>query len=202
MQEDSKKKVKKIYVYDESKKTTGKNAFLLKILWHREFGIADNFMNENDERELLAVLSHEIGHLKHKKNIWNYLDYAGVAIVFLIIVYVISNPDGILMCTEWIRESFEIAVNNYYMIIMVFMAGIRPIMFLTGLFDNYVSKMEEYEADRVAIKYGYGKELVSTFKNMSADELIDVNPHPIIEIMEYDPPGMYNRIKAIENNMK
>ena len=69
LQEGSKKKVRKIYIYDESKKSTSKNAFLLKFLWHREFGIADNFMNENEEEELLAVLS-----LSHVHKVYD--DYA------------------------------------------------------------------------------------------------------------------------------
>ena len=80
LQASSKKKVRIINVYDESKKSTSKNAFLLRFLWHREFGIADNFLNENAEDELLGVLSHEIGHLKHKKNFLNYLSYAPLSL--------------------------------------------------------------------------------------------------------------------------
>ena len=64
MMDGCKKKVSKIQIYNESKKSTSKNAFLLKLLWIREFGIADNFMNENSENELLAVLAHEIGHYR------------------------------------------------------------------------------------------------------------------------------------------
>lgn len=57
------------------------NKYLLKLLWHREFGIADNFIDGNSERELLAVLSHEIGHLKHKKNWRNFIQYGIDAVV-------------------------------------------------------------------------------------------------------------------------
>ena len=114
LQEGSKKKVKQIYIYDESKKTTTKNAFLLKLLWHREFGVADNFINENAEEELLAVLSHEIGHLKHKKNLLNYLGYAELALLFVAIVWLIYQPQLILLMNAWIRASFSITTNNYY----------------------------------------------------------------------------------------
>ena len=92
LQEGSKKKVKYIYVYNESKKTTTKNAFLLKLFWHREFGIADNFMNENAEDELLAVLSHEVGHLKHKKDIRNFISYGIDAVFVVIAICLIANP--------------------------------------------------------------------------------------------------------------
>lgn len=197
LQEDSKKKVKYIYVYNESKKTTTKNAFLLKLFWHREFGIADNFMNENAEDELLAVLSHEIGHLKHKKNILNFIAYGGIALGAVLVVFLMVNPSIILYITRWIRDSFNIVGNNYYLIIIVFEYIYKPLSYLAGLFVAYKSRWEEYEADREAVTNGYGEALIQLFKDLSRDELVNVNPHPFIEFTEYDHPGMYQRIRAI-----
>ena len=197
LQEGSKKKVSLIYIYDESKKTTTKNAFLLKLLWHREFGIADNFINENAETELLAVLSHEIGHLKHKKNLLNYTGYAAIGAFFCLFVWLIYRPDVILSMNAWIRESFGITVTNYYVWISVMGAILTPVARVFTTFGNYRSRQEEHEADREAVKNGYGEELIATFKRLSNDELINVNPHPVIEFLEYDHPGMYQRIRAI-----
>lgn len=197
LQEGSKKKVKKIYVYNESKKTTTKNAFLLKLMWHREFGIADNFMNENAESELLAVLSHEIGHLKHKKNILNFIDYGIKAVMAAVVLLLMIKPDVVLAINAWVRTSFALQTNNYYLLFAVFSGIITPVFYLNGVFDAYRSRWEEYEADREAVKNGYGEDLIRTFKNLSSDELVNVNPHPFIEFVEYDHPGMYQRIKAI-----
>ena len=46
------------------------------------------------------------------------------------------------------------------------------------------------------------KELIQTFKRISNDELVDVYPAPFIEMKSYNHPGMYNRIKAIQKEMK
>lgn len=197
LQEGSKKKVKHIYIYNESKKTTTKNAFLLKLFWHREFGIADNFMNENVEAELLGVLSHEIGHLKHKKNLLNFLTYGLIALEAAAVVVLLVNPSVCLYVNQWVRDSFNLTVNNYYLLLVVFSDIFNPIAFVTGVFSAYKSRQEEYEADREAVKNGYGEDLIRTFKNLSSDELVNVNPHPFIEFTEYDHPGMYQRIKAI-----
>ena len=201
LQEGSKKKVKAVYIYDESRKSTSKNAFLLKLFWHREFGIADNFINENEERELLAVLSHEIGHLKHRKNWRNYLSYLSIVLLFLVIIGLIAWPSPVLRFVDWVNLSFGISVTNYTMILNVLSALLGPVSILFGLFHNSRSRAEEYEADREAVSNGYGQELIATFKRLSNDELVDVNPHPLIETLEYDHPGMANRIAAIQREM-
>lgn len=198
LQEGSKKQVKYINIYNESKKTTTKNAFLLKLFWHREFGIADNFMNENAEDELLAVLSHEIGHLKHKKDIKNFISYGIIAVFAVAAVYIVANPKICLIINEWIRDSFNITGGNYYLYFIVYNYIVTPLMFIVNVYESYRSKCEEYEADREAVKNGYGEDLIKTFKTLSSDELVNVNPHPFIEFTEYDHPGMYRRIKAIK----
>lgn len=202
LQEGSKKKVRKIYIYDESKKSTSKNAFLLKFLWHREFGIADNFMNENEEEELLAVLSHEIGHLKHRKNLLNFFEYAQFVLLFLAVVWLIYRPGFVLEINEWIRRSFELSINNMYVWVFVFSSVLTPVLQVMGIIRNYRSRQEEFEADREAVKNGYGEAMIATFKRLSSDELINVNPHPLIEFLEYDHPGMAGRIRAIREAEK
>ena len=192
-----KKKVSEIYVYNESKKSTEKNAFLLKLFWHREFGIADNFISENAERELLAVLSHEIGHLKHKKNFLDYIGWVITGLIVVAIIFLIHFPDPILWITSWTRESFQLTVNNYYLIISVFSSIMTPILFCSKVFGNFKSRRNEHEADMEAVKNGFGEDLISTFEKLSSDELVDVNPHPFIEKVEYSHPGMYHRISYI-----
>ncbi|MBO4356489.1 MAG: M48 family metallopeptidase [Clostridia bacterium] len=201
LQKGSKKKVKEIYIYDESKKSTAKNAFMLKLLWHREFGIADNFLNENSERELLAVLSHETGHLKHKKTFLDILGYIFLGLLFVGFVLLVAYPQAPLAIIKWIRDSFGITVNNYYLIVTAVSYTFTPVFFLINIYRNSNSRINEYEADAEAVKNGYGEDLIKTFKNLSSDELINVNPHPVIEFLEYNHPGMYNRIKAIRNRI-
>lgn len=205
LQASSKKKVKHIYIYNESKKTTTKNAFLLTLFWHREFGIADNFINENAEDELLAVLSHEIGHLKHKKDIFDFIGYALNVLSFVLAVYLLVNPSIVLAINKWIRISFNIVGNNYYLFALVYGSIYNPISFLIDLLAAYSSRRNEYSADLEAVNNGYGEALIKTFKTLSSDELVNVYPHPLIEFIEYDHPGMYQRIKAIhkaEENLK
>ena len=195
---EAKKKVRHIKIYNESKKSTSKNAFLLKILWYREFGIADNFLNENDQDELLAVLLHEIGHLKHKKNIYNYINYLSLAILFILLVYLLPNGQLIININKYINNSFNLHYTNYVLSLTVIAYALTPLVYVKQVYSNYVSCLEEKEADFNAVDHGYGKALINTFTKLSSDELIDVNPHPLVELLTYNHPGMYKRISYIK----
>ena len=196
-----KKKIYHIYVYDESKKSISKNAFVLHFLFYREISIADNFITQNAEDELLAVIAHEVGHLKHKKTLLEYLSYITLVILFLVLTYVVYNPSLLSLFVSWINSSFGITTTNYSLVVLAIATFFTPISFITSIFSNYISRVNEYEADQNAVKEGYGAALIKTFKELSNDELVDVNPCAWIEITEYNHPGMANRIKAIEKTM-
>jgi len=198
---DSRHKVRKIEVYDESKKSTSKNAFVLKLLTYRTIGIADNFLNENSRRELLAVIAHEAGHLKHRRNIWNVLSIAGLFLLFLAGAFCLSKGGMIAQWETWIQEAFGLTLRNT--VLSASAAGwfLSPIGAAFSVFRNFVSREEEYEADRNAVAEGYGKDLIQTFRSLSSDELIDVNPADLVEVLELDHPGMAHRIEAIETAM-
>lgn len=193
-----KKKIKGIKVYDESKKSTTKNAFVLGIPFYRIIGIADNFLNENSKRELYGVLAHEIGHLKHKKNIYNYLKYSLSVILILLLIWLIPNGLLIRNMADFINSQFGLQENAYYLYFLIAGFVFEPLFFLFSIYNNYVVRREEYEADQNAVKEGYGEDLIQLFKDLSRDELVDVNPSPIIECIEYNHPGMYRRILGLK----
>ena len=117
--------------------------------------------------------------------------------LFVLLILLIAQPAPVLAVTAWVRRSFGITVNNYYLLMTVISSVLLPVLKIAGIFTNYRSRSEEYEADREAVKNGYGEDLIATFKRLSSDELVNVDPHPLLEALEYDHPGMYRRIKAI-----
>ncbi len=196
-----KKKVHRIEVYDESRKSVDKNAYMLKILWYRAIGIADNFLAENSRNELLGVLAHEVGHLKHRKDILDYLLYLPLAVLMLGVALLLPNMNRAISLLSpilsGINSQFGIAESNYHLLVIYLGQLIGPVVTLLAIFRNFVSRRNEYEADRNAVKEGYGEELIATFTRLSTDELVDINPARIIEILDYDHPGMISRIRAI-----
>jgi Zn-dependent protease with chaperone function len=195
---DSRHKVRRIEVYDESKKSTSKNAFVVRLPFFRSIGIADNFLNENSERELLAVLAHEAGHLKHRKDLRNFIGYGIWVLLFFAGVFAILYGARIVGLEDSLNRAFGLAARNTVLSVSAAEYLFSPLFWLFSVYMNYVSRCEEYEADRNAVKEGYGLELIDTFRTISNDELVDVNPDALAEAIEFDHPGMANRIAAIQ----
>ena len=194
---DSRHPVKRIEVYNESSKSTSKNAFVLKLPFYRSIGIADNFLNENAEEELLGVLAHEAGHLKHRPDIRNILTWIMGGLAFVIAAAGILHGEYIAGIERAFEQAFGLSRMNPVLSISIAGWLLTPLLFPFMVFRNYTSRCEEYEADRNAVSEGYGEPLIKTFKELSNDELVDVNPADVIEFLEYDHPGMYHRICAI-----
>lgn len=195
--EGTHRKIRNIYVYDESSKSTKKNAFVLRILLTRDLGIADNFLAGNSESELISVILHEIGHLKHRVGRRDVAGYAvGLALMVTVLLLVL-DPRPVLDISEWCRTSFGLSSLNYVLLVELFGAILEPLSALLDVFNNWRSRGDEYEADLEAVRHGYGEDLIRTFKQLSADELVNVYPHPVVEVLTYDHPGMYHRIRAI-----
>lgn len=205
LQEGSKKKIKRIYIYNESDKTTTKNAFCMKLPFYRFFGIADNYMNENSEREILAVLSHEIGHLKYKKTLADRLIWVIIGALFVALFTTFAFPELIihdLKINDWVNAEFGLTVTNGF--IMLYLASMmyRPLSTLAEMYMNHRSRVQEYYADSEAVRNGYGEDLIKSFKDESRDELIDINPHPLLVVLYHNHPTIYQRIVAIRKGIE
>ena len=120
--------------------------------------------------------------------------------ILAVFIYVVVNPEIMFSINAWVRESFGISRNNYYVLINIYLIIIKPLTILTDILGNYISRKNEDEADLNSFKEGYGEELIQTFKSMSSDELIDVVKHPLLEIVEDDHPSMFHRIVAIRKH--
>ena len=197
----SRRNVSRIEVYNESAKSNSKNAFVLKLPFYRSIGIADNFLSENARDELLGVLAHEAGHLKHKPNILNWLSWVIYALLFFCLVSAVKNGEVIALAERMLENVFHLQRMNTMLSVNAVIWLFQPVFFLLSVLRKYVSRSEEYEADRNAVAEGYGEPLIRTFKEISSDELVDVNPSDLIEFLEYDHPGMYHRIRAIHQAM-
>lgn len=191
------KRVHRLSVYNESSKSTEKNAFALKLPWFREIAVADNFLDDNSDGELLAVVAHEVGHLNRHRGVLDVVELLPLALFFAVVCAALMNPGAVGAFAEWVDGSFGLSSANYYLLACVVLNGIKPFAVALECLSNYSRRQEEYEADRAAVRAGYGTDLAEMLIKLDRDELRNVNPHPLVEAVEYDHPGTVNRLRAI-----
>lgn len=183
--------VKNVFVIDGSKRSSKANAYFSGLGKKKRIVLYDTLINDLTNNELLAVLAHEAGHYK-KKHIQKSLIMSifQTAIVFYILSVFISLPE----------LSYALGADNQSFAIGIFAFSIlfTPIETLLGLYFNWLSRKNEYQADDFANQYGLGAELISALKKLSVNNLSNLNPHKAVVFMHYSHPTLLQRIRAIQ----
>lgn len=183
-------KLKNIYIIDGSKRSTKANAYFTGLGPKKRIVLYDTLMDKMTTDEIVAVLAHEIGHYKHKHVLKGYA---------------VSLPSNLLLffLFGWMLKSDVLAQAMggteavFHLNAIAFFTLYTPVSTLLDLAGNVLSRKHEYEADAFARQYGYGNELVSGLKKLSASSLSNLMPHPLYVFFNYSHPTLYQRITKI-----
>ena len=141
--------------------------------------------------EIVAVLAHEIGHWK-KGHIWKRLllaeigALAGSWIAFRALAW--EGLPGLLG-----YDSLSLAAR---LVILGFIASL--VMFPLTPLSAWLSRRDEYEADRFAIDItGDPESLATALIKLSAENLSNLHPHPLYAAFYYSHPPVVERVQAL-----
>lgn len=118
-----------------------------------------------EQRQLLGVLAHELGHLQHRDTIYILINHAMnlVGKIVLQLVIVLHNLLNIFM----IIPILNLIVRIFQFILQIMIRAVQYIlqipMWITYYFD---SRRREYAADRYAVDIGLGRELRAALTNL------------------------------------
>jgi len=181
-----------VFTMDGSKRSTHSNAFFAGIGKFRRIVLFDTLVQGMEERELLAVLAHEMGH-SVKKHV-----RTGLLISLsssLLGFFVLSR----LVQASWFYEAFKFRFASAYAALFIFgIASGAFTFFLLPLF-SMLSRKHEYEADRFAAGVlGEAQPMVHSLVKLSKDNLSNLTPHPYYSFFYYSHPTTIERIQALE----
>jgi len=95
-------------------------------------------------------------------------------------------------------DAFFMEDKSVYAGLIFFGMLFAPIDFFVGNFLQWLSRKNEYEADRFAIettKDPYS--LVAALKKLSVSNLTNLLPHPLYVFLNYSHPPVLDRIQAL-----
>jgi STE24 endopeptidase len=181
----------KISMIDSSKRSTKSNAYFSGLGRKKRIVLFDTLIEKHTTEELVAVLAHEIGHYK-KKHIQKGL-FTGLlqTSVLLFIFYVFLGYPVF-------QEAIGAVLPSFHMGLVVFGMLYSPVSLMTGLFDNIVSRKNEYTADAFAAQNELGVPLSEALKKLSSDNLTNLTPHPLYVFFHYSHPPLLERLNALQ----
>lgn len=179
-----------IYLIDGSKRSTKANAYFTGLGKKKRIVLFDTLINDLNTEEIVAVLAHEIGHYK-KHHVYSglFISLATTAIMLYIFSLVSAYPAFAEVLGSNI-PSFHLSVISFGMLY-------SPLSLLIGLGMNYISRVNEYQADRFAAEKYNGEHLASALKKLSVNNLSNLTPHPVYVFFHYSHPTLLQRLKKL-----
>lgn len=149
---------------------------------NRKILLSDGLLERLEEDEILAVLSHELGHLKKYHNLKKII-YENYWLIFMLLC-----ADFVLV--EFLEFEFLLEQGLVYLLILVLIFHS-----LISVIENFISRKFELEADLLAVKFSGKNSLKSALLKIEETETLP----KWVEFLFLSHPTLESRLKAIEN---
>ena len=176
-----------IFVMDASKRDGRLNAFFGGIGNTKRVVLFDTLLEKLTNKEILAVLGHELGHFKHKDIIKNI---AMIGVMMFGLFFILGNlPDSLFNELKVEKTAGNILVLGF-IISEVYFYILSPIM-------NLISRHNEFEADKMGAELGEGKNLKSALIKLVTENKSFPKSSKIYSILYHSHPSVLERIEKL-----
>jgi STE24 endopeptidase len=188
-------RVRGVYTFDMSRKTTAANAALMGLGNTRRIVLGDTMLDHYTNEEIEVVLAHELGHHVHH-DIWKLI--LSQSIITLAGLYLANLVFHWAVETQHFYAGFADAATIPLLLALTALFG-----FIVMPLNNGFSRYVEYQADDYALQStGMIEPFKSAMTRMANQNLSDIQPSPIIEFLFYDHPSIGKRLKHADDYMK
>ena len=183
-----------IFSMDGSKRSSKANAFFTGFGKFRRIVLFDTLIEKFSQNELVAVLAHEVGHLK-LGHIWKQI------LLSLGLSFFLFKAVFWVMMNEQISATMGFAHHSFHSGATAAMLLFGPLSLVLSVLGNWISRKFEFQADAFAkATCGDGLALVNALKKLSVDHLSNLAPHPWKIWLEYSHPPVIERVRALRGN--
>ncbi|MBP5259755.1 MAG: M48 family metallopeptidase [Paludibacteraceae bacterium] len=180
-----------IYVMDSSKRSTKANAYFTGLGPKKRIVLYDTLIQQMSTAQIVAVLSHEIGHYKRKHTLKSLI----ISLLHNLVMFALM---GWLLSWSALTEAMNGGGTPvFHLAFYAFSFLYTPVSLLIGLGENVLSRRHEYQADAFAAEHGQGDELIGALKQLTSKNLANLQPHPAYVFVHYSHPTLLQRMRAI-----
>lgn len=184
-------KLRDIYIIDGSKRSTKANAYFSGFGSKKRIVLYDTLLREFSEEEITAVLAHEIGHYRKKHVLISlFTSIIVTGLMLFLFSLVVDNPQ--------LSEALGAETPGFHLGLIVFGILYSPLSLLIGLVTNYISRKNEFTADRFVKENYKPDKLAEALKKLSVKNLSNMMPHPAYVFFHYSHPPLLQRLEKLE----
>ena len=182
-----------VFKMDASKRSKHTNAFFTGIGKTKRIVLFDTLLQSHPDEEILAVLGHEAGHWKRKHVLKQIVL---VEILSLVVFFSV----GRLMDWPLLYQTFGFQVPTVYTGLFLITTVLSPLSYFIQPLGASISRRFEREADDFSSDLMRTPEpLCQSLRRLAADNLENLNPHPLYAWFYYSHPPLIERIKRFQN---
>lgn len=190
-----------IFVMDGSKRSTKANAYFTGFGRKKRIVLYDTLIHDHSADELVAILAHEIGHYK-KRHVIQGMAFTilSTGLMLFMLSFFIRKESVISqsLCQALSGFSGLNASSSFHLGILAFGILYSPLSLILGLVTHYISRRNEYAADRFAGTHFPPVFLKAALKKLSVNNLSNVRPHPACVFFYYSHPPLLQRLTALD----
>lgn len=184
--------LKGVFRMDATKRSRHTNAYLSGLGKSKRIVLFDTLMDAHEDDEILAVLAHEMGHLKrnHIKKQLFVMGFSAIVLFYLA---------SVMITWETMYRAFGFSAMPAYAGLFLVAVLWEPVGFFLSPIAMALSRRFEREADRHSFKVmKVAEPLILALKKMARDNLSNLRPHPIYVWFNYSHPPLLERIKSLQ----
>ena len=161
-----------IYVVDGSRRSAHGNAYFTGFGKSKRIVFFDTLLEHLGEKEIEAVLAHELGHFKRWHVLKRILLTLGMSLFGLALL-------GWLITQPWFYAGLGMTQPSNHAALMLFMLVIPVFTFFLQPLFSWSSRRHEYEADSFAAEQTDARDLVSALVKLYKENASTLTPDPL-----------------------
>jgi STE24 endopeptidase len=187
--------VSNLFIMDSSKRSTKSNAFFTGFGKNKRIALFDTLISQHTVPEIVAVIGHEVGHYKKKHIIQGMvINVLNMFLIFFLLSVFLNSPG--------LYQAFSMQQPSIYSGLLFFGLLYTPLEMVLGIAAQMISRRNEYEADRFAVRTVPRPEnMISALKKLVSHNLSNLTPHPFYVFLNYSHPPLLDRIKGINKEI-
>jgi len=183
---------KEVFVMDASRRSSHGNAYFTGLGKNKRVVFFDTLLKDLQNKEILAILAHELGHMKLK----HIPKSMALSIVLSFFGFWLM---GMMANQIWFFNGHFIRIISPAVLFLLFSQAIPVYTFWFSPLSSWLSRKREFEADQYASKETNGEDLISGLLKLYQQNSSPVITDKMYSTFYHSHPPALERIQALRS---